>query len=142
MPPIDAAYQAHQRKRWMRPNAHLFIRPDWRRFVRPAHREDHLFAQYERKYSPNQPRMPAGSREGGQWTDKPSPGTVSEGQTVELSAASRGKGHHYVPRAVFEKKGLSEEAKAVFEKATTGPLLDTRSNKWDQEHRIYSKAVD
>lgn len=47
-----------------------------------------------------------------------------------------------MPRAVFEKKGLSEEAKAVFEKATTGPLLDTRSNKWDQEHRIYSKAVD
>ena len=62
MPPIDTAYQAHQRKRWMRPNAHLFIRPDWRRFVRPRDQEDHLFAQYERKYSPGQPRAPAGSR--------------------------------------------------------------------------------
>jgi len=30
----------------------------------------------------------------------------------------------------------------VFEKAKSGPLLDTRSNKWDEEHRAYSKAVD
>jgi hypothetical protein len=69
MPPINPAYLAHQRKRWMPPNAHLFIRPDWRRFVRPADRDDHPFALYERKYSADQPRVPAGSREGGQWTD-------------------------------------------------------------------------
>jgi hypothetical protein len=69
MPRIDAAYVAHQRKRWMRPNAHLFIRPDWRRFVRPGDRDSHPFALYERKYRPDQPRVPAGSSEGGRWTD-------------------------------------------------------------------------
>jgi hypothetical protein len=69
MPPINPTYTAHQRKRWMRPNAHLFIRPDWRRFVWPGDRDDHPFAFYERKYRPDQLRVPAGSREGGQWTD-------------------------------------------------------------------------
>ena len=56
MPRIDAAYLAHQRKRWMRPDAYRFIRADWRRFVRPGDREDHPFALYERKYRPDQLR--------------------------------------------------------------------------------------
>jgi hypothetical protein len=68
MPPINSAYLEHQLKRWMRPDAHHFVRPDWRSFVRPGFEADHPFALYERKYSPNQPRVPAGSREGGQWT--------------------------------------------------------------------------
>lgn len=65
MPRIDAAYLAHQRKRWMRPNAHLFIRPDWRRFVRPGDRDSHPFALYERKYRPDQLRD-----EIGRWADE------------------------------------------------------------------------
>ena len=69
MSPINPVYLEHQRKRWMRPDAHRFIRPDWRRFVRPGFEDDHPFALYERKYSQDQPRVPAGSREGGQWTD-------------------------------------------------------------------------
>ncbi|MEI9803786.1 MAG: hypothetical protein WDN48_04070 [Pseudolabrys sp.] len=65
---IDPAHLEHQLKRWMRPDAHHFVRPDWRRFVRPGFEDEHPFALYERKYSPDQPRAPAGSREGGQWT--------------------------------------------------------------------------
>lgn len=65
MPLIDATYLAHQRKRWMRPNAHLFIRADWRRFVRPGQRDDHPFAQYERKYRPDQLRD-----DHGRWADE------------------------------------------------------------------------
>lgn len=67
MPPINSAYLEHQLKRWMRPDAHHFVRPDWRRFVRPEFQDGHPFALYERKYNPEQPRVPAGSREGGQW---------------------------------------------------------------------------
>jgi len=66
---IKSAYLDDQLKRWMRPDAHHFVRPDWRRFIRPGFEDDHIFALYERKYSPEQPRVPAGSREGGQWTD-------------------------------------------------------------------------
>jgi hypothetical protein len=69
MPQITSVYLEHQLKRWMRPDADRFIRPDWRRYVRPGFEEDHPFACYERKYSPEQPRVPAGSREGGQWRD-------------------------------------------------------------------------
>lgn len=70
MSPINAAYLAHQLKRWMRPDAHHFVRPDWRKFVRPRFEDGHPFALYENKYRPDQARVPAGSREGGQWTDE------------------------------------------------------------------------
>jgi hypothetical protein len=79
MPPINSAYLEHQLKRWMRPDAHHYVRPDWRRFLRPGFEDDHPFALYERKYSPDQPRVPAGNREGGQWTDRPNPSATGEG---------------------------------------------------------------
>ncbi|MBI2713652.1 MAG: hypothetical protein HYX37_04265 [Rhizobiales bacterium] len=86
---VDPIYLEHQLKRWMRPDAHHFVRPDWRRFVRPEFQADHPFALYEGKYSPEQPRVPAGSREGGQWTDGTPPSSPSGAQTTELSAQRR-----------------------------------------------------
>lgn len=142
MPPIDAAYLAHQRKRWMRPNAHLFIRPDWRRFVRPGDRDSHPFALYERKYRPDQLRD-----EIGRWADeggagKPLRSATKKPDITELSAASRkGRGHHYVATAEVNKRNISDEAKKVFFENSTGPLLDVRSNKWDELHKTYNKAV-
>lgn len=67
---VDPVYLAHQLRRWMRPDAHNFVRPDWRRFVRPGFEDGHPFALYEGKYSPEQLRVPAGNREGGQWTSE------------------------------------------------------------------------
>lgn len=142
MPPINAAYLEHQLKRWMRPDAHHFVSPDWRRFVRPGFEDGHPFALYERKYHEDQLRDDHGrwAEEGG---SKPSPNPSARPEIIELSAASRkGDGHHYVPRAVVRNRGVSEEAKEVFEGKKTGPLLDSRSNRWDEDHRIYSKAVD
>lgn len=112
------AWAEHQRKRWMRPDAERYLRPDWssRKYwvtppdigaagtwsgksvgpdfaeedsfsagdLRPAQaRLAHLrwlvadlkfdlaLRRLARKanFNPNQPRVPAGSREGGQWTD-------------------------------------------------------------------------
>lgn len=65
---MTSPYLTRQRERWTRPNAHLFVRPDWRRSV-PRDQDDHPFALYENKYRPDQPRVPAGSQEGGQWTN-------------------------------------------------------------------------
>lgn len=67
---IHPAALAHERKRWMRADAHRFLRPDWRRFVKPSSELESLYESYEGKYSPDQPRVPAGSPEGGQWTSE------------------------------------------------------------------------
>lgn len=69
MSPIHSAFLLRQIKQAMRPDAHHFVRPDWRRHVKPGSDAAVVFEIYEAKYSPNQPRIPAGSREGGQWTD-------------------------------------------------------------------------
>ena len=53
----------------MRPDAYRFLRSDWRCFTGgrqdPLHQ---LFECAERKYRPDQPRVPRGSLGGGQWT--------------------------------------------------------------------------
>jgi type II secretory pathway pseudopilin PulG len=52
----DPIYTAHQLKRWMAPNAHHFVRPDWRRHVTPGSEAAALFELYERKYREDQLR--------------------------------------------------------------------------------------
>jgi len=77
MTKLHDAWRAQQRARAMRPNAHLWIRPDahrfirhdWKRFVRPGF-EEPILALLEGKanFNPNQPRVPKGNPDGGQWT--------------------------------------------------------------------------
>jgi len=60
---------AHERKRFMRPDAYRFLRSDWRCFA--GDRQDplyQLFEYAEREYRSDQPRVPRGSSGGGQWT--------------------------------------------------------------------------
>jgi hypothetical protein len=55
----------------MRPDAYRFFRPDWRRYMCTGQEPDQLFElfdRFERKYSPDQPRVPQGNPNGGQWT--------------------------------------------------------------------------
>lgn len=146
---LHPAYQKRELERFMRPDAHRFLRPEWRRFVKPDSELGSIYQSCEQKYRPDQLRVPAGTPEGGRWADEglgrggsDAGGTLGR-DAVEFSAAGRkrGAGHHYVPGAVIRKRGVSEEATNIFEKAKTGPLFDTRSNKWDKEHRIYSDAV-
>jgi hypothetical protein len=134
----QSAYLEHQLKRWMRPDAHHFVRPDWRRHIRPGYQDEVPLALYQRKYSPDQPRVPAGSPEGGQWTSGEGGAGSDSAQTTELSAA----GHHYVPKGVYEKYPLPPETQAFFDDATTGPLLDPSSNWFDKEHRAYNDAIE
>jgi len=55
-------YDAHQRARWIRPDAERYTRSDAERWLVPPHPD-------ERKYSPSQPRVQAGSgRESGRWS--------------------------------------------------------------------------
>lgn len=70
---VADAYAAHQRARFMRPDAQRWLRPDAARFLAPGTDPASVYpalAPAETKYSPNQPRVPAGSgRESGRWTD-------------------------------------------------------------------------
>jgi hypothetical protein len=113
MPYPPSAYDLHQRERWTRHDAHLWIRQDAARFYKPGTdlaevfptlkrqreaAEDAAFAAKiagsrrflaairaevdelkaalarrrleEAKYSPSQPRVPAGNPRGGQWADR------------------------------------------------------------------------
>jgi hypothetical protein len=55
--------------RFLRPDWARFLRPDWERYVEPAFVPFYR-AQFEAKanFNPNQPRVPRGSPDGGQWT--------------------------------------------------------------------------
>lgn len=150
MPIIHPAALERELLRGMRPDAHRFIRPDWRRQVKPGSDLWALYERFERKYSPDQPRVPTGVREGGQWSSEDGGGsnTQTESQrrgneniVVAASSGKRGSGHHYVPGAEIRNRGVSEEASKVFRDAKTGPLYDPRSNLWDKPHRAYNDAV-
>lgn len=53
----------------MRPDAHRWLRPDAARFLAPGIDPASAFPALDRKFNPNQPRVPAGNPDGGQWTD-------------------------------------------------------------------------
>ncbi|MES2750192.1 MAG: hypothetical protein V4661_02365 [Pseudomonadota bacterium] len=64
----EDAYARHQQARWLRPDAHRWIRTDAARFLKPGSDVASVFPPFESKYSPSQPRVPAGNSDGGQWT--------------------------------------------------------------------------
>ncbi len=69
MSPREDAYARHQQARWLRPDAARWVRPDAARYLAPNADIGAIFPALERKYSPDQPRVPAGNPDGGQWTD-------------------------------------------------------------------------
>ena len=75
------AYIEHQIKRWMAPNAHHFMRSDWRRYVKPGSDLWSVYEFYEGKYRPDQLRDDRGrwtDEGGGAVGDSPPSGTGSE----------------------------------------------------------------
>ena len=142
MSPFKSAYLEHELKRWMRPDAHHFVRPDWRRCVKPGSELASVFELYERKYRPDQLRD-----DQGRWADEGrdagrSNRHTSRAETIELSAQGRqrGKGHHEVPQALYKNLPLPEQTRKVFDEATTGPV-PSRGHRWDNAHREYNNAV-
>lgn len=75
----EAAWLAHQRRRWMLPDPSRWLQPDRSKWMRPEAAWHPSPDLHERKYSPDQPRVPAGSAEGGQWTDAGGAGETRDG---------------------------------------------------------------
>ncbi|QDL96765.1 zinc carboxypeptidase [Rhodopseudomonas palustris] len=64
----DDAWLRHQQKRWLNPNGDRWVRQDVSRFLARDMDPVQAFPALAFKYSPNQPRVPAGNPDGGQWT--------------------------------------------------------------------------
>ena len=105
--------------------------------------------RFARKYRRDQPRVPAGNPDGGQWTSD------GHSQATDFSASRRGRarGHHKVPVGVYGKLPLQDETRKVFENATTGPIGlrgasesgQPRGHYWDGPkgaHKAYNDAVE
>jgi hypothetical protein len=65
---LASAFLRHQQQRWLRPDAARWVRPDAAKFLRPGTTVSAIYPVLERKYSEDQPRVPAGEPGGGQWT--------------------------------------------------------------------------
>lgn len=116
-----------------------------------------------RGYDLNQPRVPAGNSDGGQWTSRVDlGGAVRTNDPRVLSDATpddhwivgadyAAVGHHFTPRQLVRRLGLRPDTLREFERAVTGPLglriVDPITGKvltrhgWDKAHREYNRAV-
>jgi len=47
-----------------------WLRHDWRRYVQPGSELEKFYEEIERKYRPDQARVPAGNPDGGRWTNE------------------------------------------------------------------------
>jgi hypothetical protein len=132
----EALWLAHQRRQWMLPDPSRWLQPDQSRFQ--------PLQPYERKYAPDQPRVPAGSPEGGRWTGEGGEGSGNDRQMAgpekqpartQIAQAETGTatdvdgtpyykpgGHHEIPKAIYEKWNLPPETRKVFDQATTGTV--------------------
>jgi hypothetical protein len=112
-----------------------------------------------RGYDANQPRVPAGHPDGGQWTSHGGGGGINYSQQMPDVTPDddwiwgpdyAAVGHHYAARQAWQDLPLRPETRRVFEKAVSGPLPDKvwsrREQRWlrhtyDQAHREYNRAV-
>jgi len=126
--------------------------------VKHGEPSDHV----ERGYDTNQPRVPAGHPDGGQWSNKAKAGAerINDPRVIAditpdnrpiVGADYAAVGHHYTPRQLFRRLGLPLKTRLAFENAVSGPLglriVDPITGKaitqhrWDRAHREYNRAV-
>ena len=121
----------------------------------------HRLAWHRSHFNPDQPRVPAGHPDGGQWTNEGKPEATSEPRVISdatpdnawepgaryaqndthRSGRDRADGHHFVHQSLFRRLRLPPETLKVFKEAKTGRLYGD-GNKYDAPHRIYNEAVE
>jgi hypothetical protein len=124
---------------------------------RASLRLQRVLADFKAGFKPDQPRVPAGNPDGGQWTSESGAGAQMRGgeTATDISSSRRGRprGHHWVPQAIFKKYPFPDETQKVFDNATSGPIGlraatedgSPRGHYWDGPkgaHKAYSDAVD
>ena len=76
-----------------------------------------LEAKVSNPHWDQQPRVPRGNPDGGEWTK-------IAGELTGLPLPEEEGGHHFVNRGLFNKLPLPAETRKVFQSATTGPLQE------------------
>jgi hypothetical protein len=113
----------YQRRRWMKPNAAVWMRPDAARWLLPNQKIWMGPKNWEAKYSPDQPRVPAGNSDGGQWTSEATAqadfGSVTDAFGHPYYEPG---GHHEMVRSIYGKWDLKPETRRVFDNSTTGTV--------------------
>jgi hypothetical protein len=110
--------------------------------------DDHFandFSTMLRKYGydPVEPRIPKHHVGGGRWTRvaaNDDPNEAPDGPWFPRQPYA--DGHHWVTRKIFEKRNFSDEVKAFFDDAKSGPLADPKVNYNTEAHRAYNDAVN
>lgn len=95
-------------------------------------------------YDPDEPRVPAGNSDGGQWTDGEIRLAQDDTSGIESDAfpPSQGRGHTWMPTAVYEKYNWQDDTRNVFKNWTSGQLADPNVNAWSPEHEAYNEAAN
>lgn len=93
------------------------------------------------KFNADQPRVPGGSPDGGQWMSGGEGGAAPDSEELLPENAAPVQGHHYEPNAVVKKFPFSEEAQKVFNADRTGPLK-AQKHGWSSSHGEYNDAVE
>jgi hypothetical protein len=114
-------------------------------------------------YDPDQPRVPAGHPDGGQWTNKAEDGAerINDPRIISdvvpdnlwIPGAEYVAGHHWIAKHLFEKMPFSRETKKAFDAATSGSLVSriwsrrrqewlSHGRGWDRPHRKYDDATE
>jgi hypothetical protein len=93
------------------------------------------------KYNADEPRVPKGHPDGGQWTRVAASNDPKESSDAP-QFQEHGEGHHWVPEAVLKKFKLRNDTRKVLEDATSSALADPTVNWFTREHRIYNDAVE
>jgi hypothetical protein len=129
---LNAEIEARRQRQWREAKRLSDLR--WQRFLRKV----------KAGFNPDQPRVPAGNPDGGQWTSEDGEGTTSAGrlrsERPDVSAARRARGHHFVHQSLYRNLPLRPETRRVFEDATTGPLHSQRHG-WSRDHDRYNQGV-
>lgn len=119
-------FAERERSRWMRPDAYRFVRSDWWRYVKPDSEAATVFTHYERKWREDQPRVPAGESQGGQWT--------ADGGASEAPGASSSVAHIQKEAERFAASGRTGYLRCI---DICSPLLErfqkpgSDRNQWD-----------
>jgi hypothetical protein len=111
--------------------ARRWLRPDWRRFFRPASQNDPLYQYYERierKYDPAQPRVPAGVAEGGQWTS-------GSGATASAATSSPGSASQSGRSERQRRETTGSETSAQNGTQVAGRISPTREAECNEQYR-------
>jgi len=96
-------------------------------------------------YNSEEPRIPKHHNGGGEWTNvagSDDPNKASDAPDPGIPFQRYGRGHHWVTKKIFTKRKFSNEVKAFFDKARSGPLADSTVNHNTKEHRAYNDAVN